>query len=75
MERQDKFIVFTTDKELKHHETIRQKAKFFTGIVIKMRTMTSANMDHLLKAIDADNRLAEEALIEAPSGGKGVVVK
>jgi hypothetical protein len=73
MERQDKFVVFTTEKELKHHETIRQKAKFYTGIVVKMRTMTATMMDHLLKAVDADNRLAEEAVEEETQGGKIMV--
>ena len=54
--------MFTSEKELKHYDTIRQKAKNFTGIVVRMRNMTSNNMDHLLKAIDADNKLADEAL-------------
>ena len=57
--------MFSHEKELKHHETIRQKAKFFTGIVVRMRTMTTSNMDHLLKAIDSDNKVAEDAVAEA----------
>jgi hypothetical protein len=32
--------------------------------------MTSANMDHLLKAVDADNRMAEEADVEEAAAGK-----
>ena len=53
--RRDEFIVFNNDKDLRHYESIRVKAQYFTGIVLRCKVLTPQNMDNILKAIELDN--------------------
>jgi predicted nuclease of predicted toxin-antitoxin system len=52
--RRDEFIVFNNDKDLRHYESIRVKAQYFTGIVLRCKQLTPQNMDNILKAIEID---------------------
>lgn len=36
-ERQDAFVVFSNEKDLRHHEAIRIKASLYTGIALRVK--------------------------------------
>ena len=56
-ERQDAFVVFANEKDLRHHEAIRIKASLYTGIALRVKLISPAAMENLLYAIDLDSGL------------------
>ena len=53
--RQDAFVVFTSEKDLRHHEAIRIKASLYTGIALRVKVIAPNAMENLLYAIDLDS--------------------
>ena len=53
-QRQDIYVIFSNEKDLRHHESIRIKASLYTGIALRVKTITAQAMENLLVAIDAD---------------------
>lgn len=53
--RQDAFVVFTSEKDLRHHEAIRIKASLYTGIALRVKLIAPNAMENLLYAIDLDS--------------------
>lgn len=47
--------MFAAEKDLRHYESIRVKAQYFTGIVLRCKILSPQNMDNILKAIELDN--------------------
>ena len=58
-ERQEAFVVFSNEKDLRHHEAIRIKAGLYTGIALRVKLITPGAMENLLYAIDLDSGVAE----------------
>ena len=54
-QRQDAFVVFSNEKDLRHSEAIRIKASLYTGIALRVKTISPASMENLLYAIDLDS--------------------
>ena len=54
-ERQDAFVVFSNDKDLRHHEAIRIKASLYTGIALRVKLISPGAMENLLYAIDIES--------------------
>ena len=54
--RQDAYVVFTNDKDLRHHESIRIKSSLYTGIALRVRTIAPISMENLLYAIEIESR-------------------
>ena len=48
-------MCFTNDKDLRHFETIRVKAQYYTGIAVRTKNITPQFMENITKAIDVDN--------------------
>ncbi len=46
--RQDLYVVFTNEKELKSCEQVKNKIRSFTGIVVKLKSVTEKIMQILL---------------------------
>lgn len=57
VERQEAFVVFSNEKDLRHHEAIRIKASLYTGIALRVKLISPAAMENLLYAIDIDSGL------------------
>jgi len=53
--RQDAFVVFSNEKDLRHHEAIRIKASLYTGIALRLKIISPGAMENLLHAIDIDS--------------------
>ena len=53
--RQDAFVVFSNEKDLRHHEAIRIKASLYTGIALRVKIISPGAMENLLYAIDLDS--------------------
>ena len=51
--RQDQYVCFTNDKDLRHHETISIKASLYKGIAVKVKIMNHIWIEHLLLAIES----------------------
>ena len=49
--RQDLFVCFTNDKDLRHHETISIKAALYKGIAIKVKILNDLWIENILFAI------------------------
>ena len=52
--RQDAYVIFTNEKDLRHAESIRIKSALYTGIAIRVKFLTLQACDSLLKAIEKD---------------------
>ena len=55
-ERQDAFVVLSLDKDVRNAETVRIKASAYTGIAVRMKSITQAGMEAIVKGIDLDVR-------------------
>jgi hypothetical protein len=53
-ERQDLYVVFTHDRELRNVDQVRIKIQRFTGVVMRCKQISQLAMDNLLSAIEAD---------------------
>ena len=56
--RQDAFVVFNNEKDLRHHEAIRIKVSLYTGIALRVKVISPGAMENLLYAIDLDSGAA-----------------
>lgn len=65
MERQDAFVVFSNEKDLRHHEAIRIKASLYTGIALRVKLISPGAMENLLYAIDLDSGVVARKKQEA----------
>lgn len=54
LERQDLYVVFTHERELRNVDQVKIKLSQFTGVVMRCKNITSAAMENLLCAIEAD---------------------
>ena len=54
-QRQDAFVVFSNEKDLRHAEAIRIKASLYTGIALRVKVISPVSMENLLYAIDLDS--------------------
>jgi hypothetical protein len=52
--RQDLFVCFTNEKDLRHYESIKIKSSLYTGIAVRVRNLVPSAMDNLLYAIELD---------------------
>ena len=52
--REDFFLVLTMEKDLRHHESVRVKAQYFTGITIRVKALLPSSVENVLKAIEMD---------------------
>ena len=52
--RQDAYVIFSNEKDLRHHESVRIKSQLYTGIAVRTKFMTPAGMENLLHAIQLD---------------------
>ena len=52
--RQDAYVIFANEKDMRHHESIRIKSQLYTGIAVRTKFMTPAGMENLLQAITLD---------------------
>ena len=71
--RQNAFVVFSNEKDLRHHEAIRIKASHYTGIALRVKVITPSAMENLLYAMDLDSGEAKKKKNEEGDGkgGKG----
>lgn len=53
-QRQDLYVVFTHERELRNVDQVRIKISQFTGVVMRLKTITVPAMENLLAAIEAD---------------------
>ena len=53
-QRQDAYVIFANEKDLRHFESIRIKASLYTGIAVRVKNMTPGAMENLLHAIELD---------------------
>ena len=53
-QRQDAYVVFAHEKDLRHFESIRIKASLYTGIAVRVKNISPGAMDNLLHAIELD---------------------
>ncbi len=51
-QRKDDYVVFTNEKDLRHHETISIKAQQYKGIALKIKIMNHIQMENVLFAIE-----------------------
>jgi hypothetical protein len=51
--RQDLFVCFTNDKDLRHHETISIKASLYKGIAVRVKSLNHIWIESLLFAIES----------------------
>ena len=58
--RQDAYVVFSNEKDLRHNEAIRIKASLYTGIALRVKILSPAAMENLLYAIDLDAGIARK---------------
>lgn len=64
-------MVFSNEKDLRHHEAIRIKASLYTGIALRVKIISPGAMENLLYAIDLDSGAAarQAAVAQAPRPG------
>ena len=53
--RQDCYICLEKESDLRHYESIRMKAQYFTGIIVRVKNLTPTAIEAVLKAIELDN--------------------
>ena len=83
VERQNLFVVFTHERELRNIDQVRMKISQFTGVCMRCKNITALAMENLLGAIEQDaanfkqmqqsmqhapNRLRQQAAQEKMSG-------
>ena len=51
--RQDLYVCFTNDKDLRHHETISIKAAMYKGIAIKVKILNHIWIENILFSIES----------------------
>mmetsp|Transcript_5920 Transcript_5920/g.9661 ORF Transcript_5920/g.9661 Transcript_5920/m.9661 type:complete len:294 (+) Transcript_5920:103-984(+) len=51
--RQDLFVCFTSEKDLRHHETISIKASLYKGIAVKVKILNHIQTENVLFAIES----------------------
>lgn len=51
--RQDLFVCFTNDKDLRHHETISIKASLYKGIAVRVKILNHIWIENLLFAVES----------------------
>ena len=51
--RQDLYVCFTNDKDLRHHETISIKASLYKGIAVRVKILNHIWIENLLFAIES----------------------
>jgi hypothetical protein len=56
--REDAYICLIMEKDLRHFESVRIKAQYFTGIILRVKNLTPSGMENITKAIDVDNQNA-----------------
>lgn len=59
-QRQDAFVVFGNEKDLRHPEAIRIKASLYTGIALRVKIISPGSMENLLYAIDLDSGVVKK---------------
>ena len=42
---------------MRHYESIRVKAQFYTGIIVRVKNLTPQAMENVCKAIEKDNEM------------------
>ena len=57
-ERQDAYVVLSLDKDVRNAETVRIKVSSYTGVAVRMKTITQAGMEAIVKGLDLDARKA-----------------
>jgi len=67
-EREDVFLVLTMEKDLRHFESVRIKAQYFTGITIRVKALLPPSVENVLKAIEIDQSQAMKKFGYAGSG-------
>lgn len=75
--RQDLFVCFTNEKDLRHYESIKIISSLYTGIAVRVKNLVPSAMDNLLYAIELDAqdlRKEEEQKNADPSSVKGGIV-
>ena len=71
-------MVFSNEKDLRHHEAIRIKASIYTGIALRVKIISPGAMENLLYAIDLDSGVVkkksaeEEGKETKPKGKKAI---
>jgi hypothetical protein len=50
--RQDLFVCFTNDKDLRHHETISIKASLYKGIAVRVKILNHIWIENILFSIE-----------------------
>jgi len=58
--RQDLFVCFTNDKDLRHHETISIKASLYKGIAVRVKILNHIWIENLLFAIESAAEKADK---------------
>ena len=56
--------MFLHEKDLRHYESIRIKSSLYTGVAVKVKTLTHQAVDNLLYAIEIDAQNYRIALAE-----------
>ena len=59
-ERQDLYVVFTSERDLRSVEQIRMKLSQFTGVVMRCKQITESDINNLLAAIEADAAIFQQ---------------
>ena len=53
-ERQDLFVIFTSERELRNIDQVRVKISQFTGIVMRTKTVSETTLQNLFEALEQD---------------------
>ena len=53
-ERQDLFLIFTNERELRNIDQVRVNISQFTGIVIRTKTVSENTLHNLFEALEQD---------------------
>ena len=53
-ERQDAFVIFSQDKDVRNQETVKVKASAYTGIALRLKSISHQAMENLLHGICLD---------------------
>ena len=53
-ERQDAFVIFSQDKDVRNSESVKLKASAYTGIALRLKSISQQAMENLLHGICLD---------------------
>jgi len=70
-ERQDLFVIFTSERELRNIDQVRVKISQFTGIVMRTKTVSDSTMHNLFEAIEQDAAFYQETEAKQAQASKG----